>query len=101
MALEINITKTSTGHANKYWRVTRVSIDAIAGFARVEISGYAGEEARQEGKEPDDKRAFDYAGDDFLALASTEVSGTLYNAIATACYARIVQSPEFVGAIDV
>jgi len=93
MALEINIAKPSTGHANKYWRVTRVNIDAVAGFARVEISGYASEEARQEGKESDDKRAFEYP----LAAFSPE----LYNAIATACYGQIVKAPEFAGAVDV
>ena len=101
MALSIPIANQKTSHVNTYWRVTDVAIDVRRLVARVILSGYASADARLQGRDSDDEREFVFRGDDFISLAQSPASGTVYDAIATACYARIVKSPEFVGATDV
>lgn len=101
MALSIQIANQKTSHVNAYWRVTDVAIDVRRLVDRVILSGYANADARLQGREADDEREFVFRDAEFLALAQSPASGTVYDAIATACYARIVQSPEFMGAIDV
>lgn len=104
MAFEKHIQNRRTGHANNYWRVTGVVIDAPALRAVITLSGYASASARNEGKQPDDSRTFELLPQQFAALASAQVqSGTLFGAVATACYTYIkaIEDGEFADAVDV
>lgn len=90
MALQKSITNTRTGHANSYWRLTGVSIDAHSGAVAFVLSGYATAEARAEGRAPDDRRDWVLRGAAFSDVAfQPAVGATVYDVNAHACYSII------------
>jgi hypothetical protein len=90
MALEKSITNLRTGHANTYWRLTAVSVDAAAGCVAIVLSGYGSAEARNVGRQPDDRRDWLFGPQSFAAVAFQPANGkTVYDVIAFACYSLI------------
>ena len=91
MALGKQIANSRTGHVNGYWRLTAISIDAGGAHITLVLSGYATEAARLAGLQPDDSRYYELGAEAFLRLASGDPVGeTVYNVIASACYAEVV-----------
>jgi len=90
MALAKQITNLRTGHANAYWRLTGIAIDAHSGNIQLVLSGYADSAARAAGRHPDDRRDWQMGPSAFGALAfQPAVGATVYDVIATAAYAVI------------
>lgn len=102
MALGKQIANARTGHVNEYWRLTAISIDAGAAHITLVLSGYATESARLAGLQPDDARYFELGATEFARLAAgAPVGATVYNVLASACYAEIAATPEFSDAVSV
>ena len=102
MALQKTITHLRTGHANGYWRITAVSIDALTGHLHIVLSGYASAAARIAGRLPDDRRDWEFGPAYFGPIAdAAAVGATVYDVIAHACYAliRSTRRPMPTGAI--
>lgn len=90
MALQKQITNLRTGHANAYWRLTGIAIDAHSGHVQLVLSGYADAQARAAGRQPDDRRDWQMSGPAFGALAFQPAAGaTVYDVIANASYSVI------------
>jgi hypothetical protein len=87
MALQKQITNLRTGHANTYWRLTAISIDALSGHLQLVLSGYASDAARQAGRMPDDQREWMFGPAVFAGIVQTPAQGeTLYDVNAIAAY---------------
>jgi len=87
MALQKTITNIRTGHANSYWRLTAISIDALTGHLQLVLSGYAIDVARQSGRMPDDRRDWQFGPSVFAGIVQTAAQGaTLYDVNAIAAY---------------
>ena len=87
MALEKTITNLRTGHANKYWRLTAIAIDAQSGNIQLVLSGYVDATARAAGRQPDDRRDWQMGPSAFALLAfQPAVGATVYDVIAHASY---------------
>lgn len=87
MALQKQITNLRTGHANEYWRLTAISIDALSGHLQLVLSGYARNTARQSGRLPDDSREWMFGPDAFGGIVQAPAVGaTLYDVNAIASY---------------
>lgn len=96
MALQKKIVNARTGHANEYWRLTVISIDALAGVIHLVLSGYATAEARLLGRQPDDRRDWMVYQPMFAAFALRAAKGTTVydvNAIASYDVIRSVRRP--------
>lgn len=90
MALIKTITNLRTGHANSYWRLTGIAIDAHSGHIGLVLSGYADAAARAAGRDPDDRRDWTLGPSAFGLLASQPAQGaTVYDVIAAAAYAVV------------
>lgn len=90
MALQKTITNIRTGHANSYWRLTAISIDALTGHLQLVFSGYASDVARQSGRMPDDRRDWQFGPSVFAGIVQTPAVGeTLYDVNAIAAYGLI------------
>lgn len=90
MALQKSITNIRTGHANAYWRLTAIAIDALSGHLQLVLSGYASDAARQSGRMPDDRRDWTFGPAVFAGIVQTAAQGaTLYDVNAIASYALI------------
>lgn len=90
MALQKQITNLRTGHANEYWRLTAISIDALSGHLQLVLSGYASNAARQSGRMPDDQREWMFGPDAFVGIVQAPAVGeTLYDVNAIASYGLI------------
>lgn len=87
MALQKQITNLRTGHANTYWRLTAISIDALSGHLQLVLSGYATDAARQSGRMPDDQREWMFGPAAFVGIVQAPAVGqTLYDVNAIASY---------------
>lgn len=87
MALHKSITNIRTGHANSYWRLTAISIDALTGHLQLVLSGYASDVARQSGRMPDDRRDWTFGPAIFAGIVQAPAVGsTLYDVNAIAAY---------------
>ncbi len=103
MALQKTITNIRTGHANSYWRLTAISIDALTGHLQLVLSGYASDVARQSGRLPDDRRDWTFGPSVFAGIVQTPAVGeTLYdvNAIASYDLIRTTRRPLPDGAVQ-
>lgn len=90
MALQKQITNIRTGHANEYWRLTAISIDALSGHLKLVLSGYASDAARQSGRMPDDQREWMFGPGAFAGIVQAPAVGdTLYDVNAIASYGLI------------
>lgn len=90
MALQKQITNLRTGHANKYWRLTAISIDTLSGHLQLVLSGYATDAARQSGRMPDDQREWMFGPTAFAGIVQAPAVGaTLYDVNAIASYGLI------------
>lgn len=90
MALAKSIRNVRTGHANAYWRLTGISIDAHTGCVLIVLSGYVDLESRTAGRAPDDRRDWILSGPAFAAVAFALAQGaTVYDVIANSCYSII------------
>jgi hypothetical protein len=102
MALQKSITNIRTGHANTYWRLTAIAIDALSGNLQLVLSGYASDAARQSGRMPDDRRDWTFGPAVFAGIVQTAAQGvTLYdvNAIASYNLIRTTRRPMPNGAV--
>lgn len=102
MALQKEITNVRTGHANTYWRLTAISIDALSGHLQMVLSGYASADARLAGRMPDDRRDWMFGPPVFAGIVQTPAQGgTLYdvNAIASYNLIRTTRRPMPDGAV--
>lgn len=102
MALQKSITNIRTGHANTYWRLTAIAIDALSGNLQLVLSGYASDAARQSGRMPDDRRDWTFGPAVFAGIVQTPAQGsTLYdvNAIASYNLIRTTRRPMPAGAV--
>ena len=101
MAFIKTITNTQNGHADSYWRVTAINVDAPAQVAVVMLGGYKDATWRQAGGNPNQTREIIARGDDFVSIATAPAVGqTVFDVIATAAYAAARQQDEFADAID-
>ena len=90
MALQKQITNIRTGHANAYWRLTAISIDALSGHLPLVLSGYTSNTARQAGRLPDDQREWMFGPAVFGGIVQAPAVGdTLYDVNAIASYGLI------------
>ena len=93
MALGKSIANARTGHANTYWRLTALAIDAHSGHVAIVLSGYADAVSRQSGRHPDDRRDWNIGPAAFAGVAARRAVGaTVYDVIAKACYDIIVNT---------
>lgn len=102
MALQKTITNARTGHANIYWRLTVIAIDALSGHIKLVLSGYGSADARLAGRQPDDRRDLEFGPAAFAGIVSAPAVGTtLYDVNAAAAYSlvRNTRRPMPVGAV--
>jgi hypothetical protein len=103
MALVKTITNPINGHADSYWRVTAINIDAPAQVAVIMLGGYKDATWRQAGGAPNQSREIIVRGPDFVTLATAPAAGpTVFEVIAAAAYqfARNKRRPINGGVID-
>ena len=87
MALVKTITNPINGHADSYWRVTAINIDAPAQVAVIMLGGYKDANWRANGGQPNQSREIIARGADFVALATSPAAGqTVFDVLAGAAY---------------
>ena len=105
MALAKEISINDTGVTATYWRATGLNVDMIAGVAKITVSGYISQQARNEGKRPIAQRMLVWSGADNPITPQSMLDGTVF----TKVYQKLTQenvSPfvpnnPFVGASSV